>query len=204
MKILLTNDDGFDAKGLRALYDALEVDHDVIVSAPSLQQSGTAHRLTLDRPLRARRLKNGMEGWVVDGTPADCVKLAVRNLLEEPVELVVSGINQGSNAGILVHYSGTVAGAKEALTMGLPAIAVSLCGYRNLNYQFTADKVRDVLEKLKAADFPERTMLNINVPNIPVEEIRGTRVVPMSESFIEDGYERREDPRGQTYYWLSA
>lgn len=204
MKILLTNDDGFDAKGLKALYEALEFDHEVWVCAPSMQQSGTAHRLTLDRPLRARRLQNGMRGWVVDGTPADCVKLALRNLIEAPIDLVVSGINQGSNAGLLVHYSGTVAGAKEATTMGIPAVAVSLCGYRNLNYQPTADRLKGLIADIDWETFPRMTLLNVNVPNIPPEEILGVRVVPMSISILNDGYECREDPRGHKYYWLSA
>ena len=204
MKILLTNDDGFDALGLRALYDALSPEHNVIVCAPSTQQSGTAHRLTLDRPLRARRLQNGMKGWVVDGTPADCVKLALRNLIDSPVDLVISGINQGSNAGLLVHYSGTVAGAKEAATMGLPAVAISLCGYKNLNYQPTAERLREMIAKIDWESFPKMTLLNVNVPNIPPEEIAGVRVVPMSVSVLTDGYECREDPRGLKYYWLSA
>lgn len=204
MKILLTNDDGFNAKGLRALYDALLVEHEVVVCAPSTQQSGTAHRLTLDRPLRASRLQNGMRGWVVDGTPADCVKLALRNLIEGDIDLVVSGINQGSNAGLLVHYSGTVAGAKEATTMGIPAVAISLCGYRNLNYQPTADRLKELIEKVDWDAFPKMTLLNVNVPNIPPEEILGVRVVPMSVSVLNDGYECRVDPRGHKYYWLSA
>jgi 5'-nucleotidase len=205
MKILLTNDDGFEAPGLWALWDILKDDHDLYLCAPQRQQSGTAHRLTLDRPIRATRIKRGGDrSWQVDGTPADCVKLALRSLIDEPIDLVISGINQGSNAGVLVHYSGTVAAAKEAVSIGVPAIAVSLCGYRGLDYVPAAEIAVKVVNELARTPLPAMTFLNVNVPNIKADEIKGIRVVPMSTSLMADGYERRVDPRGRSYYWLAA
>jgi 5'-nucleotidase len=204
MKILLTNDDGYEARGLWALWRLLEKDHDLYVCAPEREQSGASHRLTLDRPLRATPLKKQGRGWFVNGTPADCVKLALRTLINEEIDLVISGINRGSNAGILVHYSGTVAAAKEAVTMGYHAMAVSLCGGLRPDYEGTAKMVMKLLKVLEGRSLPPMTFLNVNAPNIPYEEIKGFRVVPMSLNSMRDGYESRVDPRGRNYYWLSA
>lgn len=215
MKILLTNDDGYRAEGLKVLFEALKDEHEVLVCAPQRQRSGTSQCLTLETPLRAHKLpaSTGMTGWLVEGTPADCVKLGLSTLLQgESVDWVISGINRGSNTGALVHYSGTVAGAKEAALIGVPSLAVSLCGYHNLDYQASARWARRVVAKLEqqraqisAEESRARPLFfNMNVPNRSFDSIAGVKVVPVSQRVLRDKYEERVDPRGQKYYWLTA
>lgn len=203
MRILLTNDDGWSAEGLRALHAALSRRHEVIIAAPEHQQSGASHKLTIDRPLRARRLPE-RRGWRIDGTPADCVKLALSTLIREPVDWVISGINQGSNAGILAHYSGTVAAAKEGAISGCRSMAVSLCGYRDLDYRPAAEQAAALLGRPEIQQLGPRTLVNVNVPPVPAERLRGLRIAAMNSRALEDAYDERIDPRGEAYYWLSG
>jgi 5'-nucleotidase len=203
-RILLTNDDGVRAEGLRACYDELAKIADVTVVAPTEQRSGMSHSITLERPLRAHKLKD-LPGYMVDYTPVDCVKLALKSLLPERPHLVVSGINRGSNAGHLVHYSGTVAAAKEALLNGVPAVATSLCGWKGLNFSYAAKVTREVCKQvLETANLPERTILNLNIPDRPEGEIKGLRVCRQSLRMFPDDYEHRLDPRGEPYWWLTG
>ncbi|HBP17738.1 MAG TPA: 5'/3'-nucleotidase SurE [Planctomycetes bacterium] len=201
--ILLANDDGADAPGLIAAYEALCELGEVTVVAPAQQQSGQAHAITLETPLRANRLRE-RPGYRVPGTPVDCVKLALNQLVESPPELVVSGINQGTNGGILVHYSGTVAAAKEACLQGIPAMAVSLCQYRDCDYSAAARVTRTLAERLLAQPLPRGVLLNVNVPPGPYEALAGLRWCRQSLASLDDVYERREDPRGRPYYWLGG
>jgi 5'-nucleotidase len=163
-----------------------------------------SHSITLERPLRAHKLRD-LPGYMVDYTPVDCVKLALKSLLPEKPHLVVSGINRGTNAGHLVHYSGTVAAAKEAVLNGVPAVATSLCGWKGLDFSYAARVTREVCRKiLEGESLPPRTILNLNIPDRPEHEIKGFRVCRQSLRMFPDDYEHRLDPRGEPYWWLTG
>lgn len=202
-RILLTNDDGVRAPGLRAIYEVLRGLADVTVVAPVEQRSGVAHHITLEQPLRAHRLAD-LPGWMVDFTPVDCVKLALRKLLPQRPDLVVSGINRGSNAGHLVHYSGTVNAATEAAMLGLPALAFSLCGWERPDFSGAAEVARRLVPRILARPLPPRVVLNVNVPCRPFDQLAGVRWCRQSLRAFDDDYEERRDPRGQAYYWLTG
>ncbi|MEZ6188346.1 MAG: 5'/3'-nucleotidase SurE [Planctomycetota bacterium] len=203
-RILLTNDDGVSSPGLLAAYEALSAVAEVTVVAPTSQCSGFSHKLTLDRPLRAYPLRD-LPGYRVEVTPVDCVKVALKELLPEPPDLVVSGINRGLNAGMLVHYSGTVGAAVEACLNGIPALAVSLgVGREEPDFgppaEVTAEVARGLLESPLGTD----VVLNVNFPRGPRAEWRGLSWCRLSKASLDDSYERRLDPRGRPYYWLSG
>ncbi len=203
-RILLTNDDGARAEGLRACYTELAKIADVTVVAPTEQRSGMSHSITLEHPLRAHKLSD-LPGYMVEYSPVDCVKLAIRSLLEVRPDLVVSGINRGTNAGHLVHYSGTVAAAKEAVLNDIPAIASSLCGWRDCDFGYAARVTRELAKKvLEGKRVAPGVILNLNVPNRPEHEIKGFRVCRQSQRMFPDDYEHRLDPRGQPYWWLTG
>ena len=208
LKIMLTNDDGIHAPGLWALYDALADDHHVAVVAPDRERSAVGHGITLHRPLRANDVTiNGgggqrdYQGRAVNGTPADCVKLALFELLEEKPDIVISGINPGANVGPNLNYSGTVAAAKEAAMNGFSAVAVSIQGFEDLHFEAAARFVADLLPDLPALAVPRGTFLNINVPNLPRHRIRGARVSRQGIDPFREKYEMRRDPRQRAYYW---
>lgn len=207
MKILLTNDDGIYAGGLRALYHALEGLGEVSVVAPDTERSAVGHAITLSDPLRVKNVDRGGRffGYAVTGTPADCVKIAIRAILKEPPEIVVSGINLGPNVGYSVLYSGTVSGATEGAMLGIPSIAVSLGTFENPDYsyaaEFAAKAVRLIFEN---NGLPKGTLLNINIPAVERRLIRGVRVVKQSARAIEERFDKRQDPRKRTYYWLTG
>ena len=202
-RILLSNDDGVRAPGLAAAYAALSEVGDVTVVAPSEQKSGASHTITLETPLRAHRLST-YPGYRVDFTPVDSVKLALKHLLPERPDLVVSGINQGPNGGFLVHYSGTVAAAKEAVLEGIPAMAISLCALREFDYAAAAQVCEVLARRLLAHPLPRGTVLNVNVPPGPWDALKGFRWCRQSLRPLDDTYERREDPRHRPYYWLTG
>jgi 5'-nucleotidase len=203
-RILLTNDDGVRSAGLRSCFEELSRVGDVTVVAPVDQRSGTSHMITLETPLRAHRLVD-LPGWMVDFTPVDCVKLALRQLLPAPPDLVVSGINHGWNTGHLVHYSGTVAAGKEALLNGVPAVATSLCCWdRPGDFGPAARATRQVVEALLASPIPRGLLLNVNVPDVPEGQLKGFRWARQCTRPLVDTYERREDPRHRSYYWLTG
>lgn len=203
-RILLTNDDGVRADGLRACYEELARIADVTVVAPTEQRSGMSHGITLEYPLRATPLAD-LPGFMVEYTPVDCVKLALKCLLPEKPDLVVSGINRGSNAGHLVHYSGTVGAAVEAVLNGVPAVASSLCGYRDVDFRYAARVTREVCARaLERGPLPDPIVLNLNVPHLPEERIKGFKVCRQSTRMFPDNYDRRQDPRGQDYFWLTG
>lgn len=201
-RILLSNDDGVRSPGLRQLWEELSRIGDVTVVAPVDQRSGHSHMITLETPLRAHKLHD-LPGWMVDFTPVDCVKLALKQLLPAPPDLVVSGINYGWNTGHLVHYSGTVAAAKEALLNGVPALATSLCCWdKAADFGPAARVTRRVVEALLASPLPPGTLLNVNVPDLPEAELKGYRWTRQCTKLLEDTYVRRDDPRRKPYYWL--
>jgi len=205
MNILLTNDDGIHADGLWAMERALSGQHNVFVVAPDKERSAIGHSITLAHPLRVNRVKtNGGWGYAVNGTPADCVKLAIREILEEIPDMVVSGINPGANVGINLNYSGTVSAAKEAALMGVPAIAISKDMPLNDDYSLVTDFISDLIDKVVRNGLPRTTFLNVNIPDCSLEHIQGVRITRQGSAppiSIKGGFHRRVDPRNEVYYW---
>ncbi len=206
MRILLTNDDGIFAEGIRALYEQLGEEHSITVIAPESEQSAVGHAITLLKPLRIKqvRLAGGREGYAVDGTPADCVKIGVKEVLKEPPDLVVSGINLGANVGVDALYSGTVSAATEGAILGIPSIAVSLATYRDPDYRSAVRVVRHLISTMTGRTLKRGTALNVNVPALPWEEIVDIRVTRHGSSRYREEFDRRQDPRGNVYYWQAG
>jgi 5'-nucleotidase len=206
MRILLTNDDGIYAKGLSALYEELSQEADCLIVAPEIEQSAVGHAITISRPLMVRRaIKNGsFLGYAVLGTPADCVKIGIKELAEKPVDLVVSGINRGANAGINVIYSGTVSAATEALILGIPALAISLDTHKEADFTYAAKFARKMVRLIINNPIIKSSAINVNIPCIPAEQIKGVCVVRQGQSNIIETFEKRVDPRENTYYWISG
>ncbi len=203
-KILLTNDDGIYAQGIGAMKKALEGLSEMVVVAPDTEQSGVGHSITLAHPLRVRQVYIDGEffGYGISGSPADCVKLAVMEIVKGQPKLVVSGINLGSNTGIHVLYSGTVAAAIEGAVLGIPSIALSLdvSGFPDLEYAATI--ARDIINVLLKHDLPRGSLINVNFPSMKREEIKGIRITKQYSYSFEENIDRRKDPAGKTYYWL--
>lgn len=206
MRILLTNDDGVYAPGLQALRKELLKLGDVTVVAPVGEQSAVGHSITLLTPLITQEVLDEEQkpmGWAVEGRPADCIKLALMELLPDPPDLVVSGLNAGSNAGINVLYSGTVAAAIEASFFQHTSIAVSLeyTKVKPLNFPRAAEIARRVIEQILRYPLAQGTLFNVNVPSLEKGPIRGVRVVPQNVAPYVETFDRRTDPRGRTYFW---
>ncbi|NLK52337.1 MAG: 5'/3'-nucleotidase SurE [Syntrophomonadaceae bacterium] len=208
MRILLTNDDGIQAPGLDTLRRALEEIAVVTVVAPDRERSATGHGITVDYPIRVAEYifpDSPTQGWVIDGTPTDCVKLAVCALLEEPPDLVVSGINRGGNLGTDVLYSGTVSAAIEGIILGIPSIAVSLNSFDfQADYRYAASLTQRLCKEFKEWNLPPDAMLNVNVPAVPEAEIQGIQVTKLGIRRYEDVFQKRMDPRGRIYFWLAG
>lgn len=206
MNILVTNDDGFQAPGIRALAHALAELGRVVVVAPDRERSATGHAITMHKPLRVHEvdLGAGIEAYHVNGTPSDCVKLGVEALMGERPDLVFSGINNGGNLGTDVLYSGTVSGAVEGAIQGIPSAALSLVTGAVEDYSGAAAFARQLAVRMARHGLPPDTLLNVNVPGIPPEEIEGVRVTRLSIRRYRDLFHRRTDPRGQVYYWMAG
>ncbi|MBU1039690.1 MAG: 5'/3'-nucleotidase SurE [Proteobacteria bacterium] len=204
MRILLTNDDGIQAVGLRAMHRALvAAGHDVQVVAPITEQSAVGHAITLSAPLRVKEFREeGFFGLGVSGTPADCVKLAISTLIKPAPELVVSGINAGANVGVDIMYSGTVSAATEGALMGFPALAVSMDDHNPTELSGQAQYTAALLPRLPFAALPGKCVLNLNFPNRPMAESGELRVCAHTRVAYTDWYEERLDPRGRKYYWM--
>ena len=203
MNILLTNDDGIYAPGLEALYKQLAVRHSVSVIAPDREQSAVGHGITLDEPLRAKQVfvNHAFQGYAVSGTPADCIKMGVLEILKSRPDMVISGINPGANVGVNVNYSGTVAAAKEAALYGILAIAVSIHSRNVQNYDEAASFITQLAEDVYAKGLPFGTFLNVNIPYRPFAEIAGIRASRLDMDFFPEYVEKRTDPRARIYYW---
>lgn len=205
--ILVTNDDGITAPGIRALIEAVRPLGDVVVVAPDSPQSGMGHAITIEQPLRLDRIDylEGIEAYQCSGTPVDCVKLATDKILHRKPDLCVSGINHGSNHSINVIYSGTMSAAMEAAIEGIPAVGFSL-----LNYDLAADMdaaahyagliSRQVLE----GGLPENALLNVNIPSLTLNEIKGVRICRQAVAKWQEEFDERIDPRGRRYFWLTG
>lgn len=207
MRILLTNDDGINAKGIQALINELNTIAEIYLAAPDHERSGTGHSITVFDPIKVveAKIPGIKRGWVVGGTPVDCVKLAISRLINEKIDLVVSGINHGSNLGTDVLYSGTVSAAAEGVIMGSPAISVSLNSYRNdVDFSFSARFTRRVVSAVMEQGIDRNTLLNINIPVLPAEEVKGIRISKLGARNYDNLFEERHDPRGNTYYWLGG
>lgn len=203
MRILLANDDGVLAKGLRVLWAALAgAGHDVTVVAPDREQSATSHSITLDRPLRIRQLEPGFHA--VDGTPTDCVLVGVNAVLEARPELVVSGINHGPNMGEDVTYSGTVAAAFEAHLLGVPSIAASMRDREGGDFEAAARVVVQLVARADEWSAGSRVILNVNFPKGPAEGWRPARVTRLGTRKYTDEIIEKVDPRGKKYYWIGG
>lgn len=202
MRFLLTNDDGIRATGLAVLERAVIGLGDIRVVAPDRERSGAGHSLTLDHPLRIASLDDTHHA--VSGTPTDAVLLAVEKLLPEKPDWVLSGINHGPNMGEDVTYSGTVAAAIEATILGIPAIALSVVGREGLLFDALQPVLRNVIETLLRFPLGRNRLLNVNIPNLPAEQIRGVRVTRLGSRQYHDSVVEQRDPRGRNYYWVGG
>jgi 5'-nucleotidase len=203
MRILVTNDDGYLAGGIQMLAKAAEALGDVKVVAPDREQSATSHSLTLHYPLRVRRASDGVQ--VVDGTPTDCVMLAVGELLENRPDFVLSGVNHGANLGDDVLYSGTVAAAMEATILGIPAIALSHTGKDHDHLADWTGVLTALLRQLmNREDFPKETLLNVNLPPVRPHQVAGVRVTTLGRRAYVGSLTRAADPNGREYFWIGG
>jgi 5'-nucleotidase len=205
--ILITNDDGIHAPGLREIKEALKGLGNLKVVAPDSERSAMGHAITMLHPLRVVEVSHGSElfGLAINGTPADCVKLAVHSLLPRLPRLVVSGINLGPNTGTNVLYSGTVSAATEGTILGIPSMAVSLRSFdKQSDFTPAGIYARQFAEKILARGLPDGILLNLNVPAIPKETIKGVRLTRLARYRYRDRYDRRQDPRGRDYFWLTG
>lgn len=206
LRILVSNDDGINAKGILHLVKELKKIGEVTVVAPLTEQSAAGHSITMKVPLRVTKhyIDNEFFGYAVNGTPADCVKMGIKNLLKEKPDIVISGINNGSNAAINVIYSGTVSAAREAAIMDVPAIAISVTDHHPKHFEYAA-KLSARLAKLVCANkLKTGTLLNVNVPDLPENKIKGVMLTKQGRSKWDDYYEERVDPYGSKYYWLTG
>lgn len=212
MNILISNDDGIAANGIRALTEELSKIHNVYVIAPDRERSAAGHSLTLHTPLRVEELevtKNGAKRtWVTTGTPGDCVKIGINAILskDEQPDFVISGINHGPNLGADILYSGTVSCAMEGAMLGVPSIAVSLASMHAdyEDFKFSAKFVASLLDKLKEFRFPQKSILNVNIPLLDADDIAGVAITELGRKMFTDAYEKRVDPRGKVYYWMAG
>ncbi|MGZ8244985.1 5'/3'-nucleotidase SurE [Methylomagnum sp.] len=202
MHILLSNDDGYSAEGLSALADALRPLADITVVAPERNRSGASNSLTLDRPLRISKAQNGF--IKVDGTPTDCVHLAITGLLDREPDMVFAGINHGSNLGDDVIYSGTVAAATEGRFLGLPAVAISLASSTPKHFDTAGQVAVALLQRIKEQPLPADTILNVNVPDLPFHELKGFQSTRLGQRHKAEPVVRATDPRGREIFWVGA
>lgn len=206
MKILISNDDGINAKGIRVLTERLARDkeHEVYVVAPDRERSTTGHSLTLHKPLRIQdvEIAGAKAAWSTTGTPSDCVKLAIMELLPVRPDIVLSGINSGPNLGSEILYSGTVAAAMEGAFMDIPSIAVSHMYGPQRFYETAAEFIAQLVHLFPKAHLSRRSLLNVNVPCVPVDGVKGVLMTELGLRLYDDKFEKRMDPRGNVYYWL--
>src|SRR6201993_1395111 len=202
MVILLSNDDGIQSEGLIALEESLRPIGEIYTVAPDRAQSSMSHALTLHRPLRVHEI--APQRMSVDGTPVDCVKLALTGLLPVRPNLVVSGINKGPNLGDDIIYSGTVSAAIEGALLGLPAIAVSLVTFKNFDFRAAAEFTAHLVSQIQQSGIPPKTLLNVNVPPVSKEALKGWRMTRMGKRHYSENIVERVDPRGAKYYWIGG
>ena len=204
--ILVTNDDGYSAPGIRALVQAVSGLGDLVIVAPDSPQSGMGHAITVSATLHLSPMEiEGHDGYKCSGTPVDCVKIAVNKIMDRRPDLIVSGINHGSNSSINVIYSGTMSAAVEGAIENIPAIGFSLCNH-SIDADFTASVaiVREVTRHVLNNGMPDNTCLNVNIPSVEAGLIAGIKVCRQARAAWEEDFDQREDPQGRTYYWLTG
>ncbi len=206
MNILVSNDDGIDSPGIYTLVKTLKEIGEVTVVAPLKEQSAVGHAITMQVPLRVIKYhKNGeFFGYAVDGTPADCVKMGIKNIMKTGPDIVISGINRGSNTAINIIYSGTVSAAREAAIMDIPSIAISLASHAATDFNFAARVAKMLAQEIAGKELPVGTLLNVNVPDISEDQIAGILLTRQGKSKWDDIYEQRKDPSGRDYFWLTG
>jgi len=207
LRILVTNDDGIFAEGIYKLAKKLSKQYEVIVVAPDRQRSATGHAITMHHPIRANKISffdTEISAWSVDGTPSDCIKLALEALLEEKPDFVISGINDGPNLGTDVLYSGTVSAAVEGAIHGIQSIAVSMAYIKDIDFDLGAEFACKMINELKVKKLPKDTLLNINIPEGSKEDIGGARITTLGIRRYKNAFVKRQDPRGNEYYWLGG
>ncbi|MDR0379590.1 MAG: 5'/3'-nucleotidase SurE [Candidatus Accumulibacter sp.] len=202
MRILLSNDDGYFSPGIERLARALSSVAEITVVAPERDRSGASNSLTLDRPLLLKQAANGF--YYVNGTPADCVHLAVTGMLDELPDMVVAGINNGANMGDDTIYSGTVAAATEGYLLGIPSVAVSLCSKAGAHYETAARAALEAVQMIRQRQTEEAVLLNVNVPDVPHESLRGWAVTRLGKRHKAESVARMTTPRNETVYWVGA
>jgi len=206
MRLLLTNDDGVGAPGLAALYEGVRHLGEVTIVAPEVERSAVGHAITLSDPLRVSEHlgPEGLRAYAVSGTPADCVKIAVRAIMERPPDVVLSGINQGANVGTNVLYSGTVSAATEAAMLGIPAVALSLADRHCRDFGPAAAFAGRIAREVHRRRLPAGISLNVNVPPLPPERIKGVAITRQGKLRVLEWFDRRIDPRDRIYYWMAG
>lgn len=206
MKILISNDDGISSKGIQYLTKYMREIGDVTVVAPISEQSAIGHAITMKIPLRIHEyFRDGEKfGYAIDGTPADCIKIGITKILKEKPDLVISGINNGSNTAINIIYSGTVSAAREAAIMDVPAISISVTNHSAVNYDYAGKVAQMLAKKVYENGLPQDTVLNVNVPDLPEDKIKGIVITRQGKSKWDDTYEERVDPYGKNYFWLTG
>jgi len=207
VKILITNDDGIDARGIYALINELKLIAELHVASPDRERSATGHSITYYDPIKAveKNMDYVESAWIISGTPVDCVKLALSKLVPADIDLVISGINHGPNLGTDVLYSGTVSAAAEGVIMGIPSIAVSLDSFADdMDFTFAAKFTRRLVRTLTETGIGPQTLLNVNIPALKAEEIKGVRITRLGTRIYENLFDEMRDPRGNTYYWMGG
>lgn len=208
MKILISNDDGINSKGIYELAHAMTEIGEVFVAAPETNQSAVGHAVTMHTPLRSSEVEEFGEkihAWWVNGTPADCIKLGIENLMKEKPDLIVSGINIGENLGTDVIYSGTVSAAVEGALFGIPAIAFSYQDYHAEDFSNAAKVAKEICAQVLKHGIPKNHILNVNIPKIEnISEINGIKVTKLGVKIYRNNFEERKDPKGNVYYWLAG
>ncbi len=209
IKVLVSNDDGIHATGIKTLVERLSLQYEVYVMAPDRERSATGHALTLHKPLRVDEMDMGSKvkaAYSVTGTPSDCIKIGLNAVLDIRPDIIVSGINHGPNLGSDVVYSGTVSAALEGAINGVPSLAVSLLnGYdKSADFRHGADFVSEFIPRVVQAGLPPKTILNINIPAVPITDMTGIKVTTLGVRMYTDTYDKRVDPRKNVYYWLAG
>ena len=204
--ILIVNDDSIFSDGIKALWEAMSEIGNTIVVAPKSEHSGSGHAITISRPLQCEKinLECGLSGHAVNGTPADSVKFATSLLMEKKPDILVSGINPGSNVGQSILYSGTVSAAREGTFRGISSIAISIDGDSNIDYSSAKDISKNIAQSVLKNRLPKDTLLNVTIPNIPKEKMKGVKITKQGSMYFIDNFEKVENSRGIENYWLTA
>ena len=204
--ILITNDDGIFSKGIFTLWEALKQFSDVTIIAPKNEQSGKSHSISLHKPLRIKYISHddGFRGYAVNGTPVDCVKIGLNKIFKKKPNLIVSGINQGANVGKNILYSGTVAAAMEGVLNGIPSIAFSLDSSNSRNLETAKLISSDIVKKSLRRNFPKNVILNVNIPNCKIGQIKETIITKQGNQYFVDNFKEKFDPRNNNYFWMDG